>query len=175
MQSHFGIFGNTSPTGTSWVKRCSADSFFNPPRFWLLWPITPVPAAHFFLTMEPLHIPGLWLQSHVTGPTSHSASVLPFPHSSETPLTFFPAVPKIVCFLSIFRGQPGLEPIAGTVSPGSSDSGAKVRMKLDPGRTSSCHEKRFVSKETIGACWHGSSASLVPDHTESQLYTLSQK
>lgn len=39
----------------------------------------PVPVAHFFLTVELLHIPGLWLQSHVAGPTPLSAGVLPFP------------------------------------------------------------------------------------------------
>lgn len=47
----------------------------------------PVPVARSFLTVEHLHIPGLWLQSHVAGPTPLRASVLPLPHSSETLLT----------------------------------------------------------------------------------------
>lgn len=56
----------------------------------------PEPVAHFFPAVEQLHIPGLWLQSHIAGPTPLSVHVLPFLHSSGTPLTFLPAVPKIV-------------------------------------------------------------------------------
>lgn len=91
LTSAFSV-GKTHPMNTNWIKCCSAVSLMSqvfcysrPLHQWLIC----------FSLWNYLHIPSLWLQSTSLVPTL-SAGILFFPHGSETPLTFLPAVPKIV-------------------------------------------------------------------------------
>lgn len=87
-------FGKTHPMDTNWVKCRSAVSLM-PQVFGYCNPLNQCSfVVHLFLIVECLHIPGLWLQSTSLIPPL-SAGILLFPHSSEIPLTFLPAVPKI--------------------------------------------------------------------------------